>query len=110
MRMHTFPVLTILAVLAAAVPATAADTSSLSAFVQSCRQDTNGCRTFTLNAITAARSAKYGCIPSDIANDWAADKLLNWLRGTASVNPKYEKEPLADLVWTGVDEIWPCQK
>ena len=110
MRLQFFPALAVAAVLFSAVPATATDNSSLSAFVHSCAQDTNGCRTFTLNAILSARSAKYGCIPAELSNDEAAEKLLNWLKGTASANPKYEKEALSDLVWTGVDEIWPCKK
>ena len=110
MRLHLFPALTVAATFLSAAPASAIDTSSLSAFTASCRQDNTPCRTMTLNAILSARSAKYGCIPQDVSSEGAAEKLLNWLKGTASANPKYEKEALSDLFWTGVDEIWPCKK
>ena len=109
MRLHIFPVLALTAAVLAVVPATATDTSSLIAFVQSCKDDSKGCHSIALNAIMSARNAKYGCIPKDLDNETAADKLLYWLKGTASGNPKYEKDALSDLFWTGVDEIWPCK-
>ena len=103
--------LSALAVAAAlcAGPAAATDTSSLGAFVKSCASDAKGCHLMTLNAIQSAKNAKYGCIPADASDERAADKLLDWLRA-ANGNPKYASEPLADLMWTGVDEIWPCKK
>lgn len=105
--MRIIPVLA-LAVLTAA-PALATDTSSLGAFVQSCSSDSKGCHSMTLNAIHSARNSNYGCIPKDLSHDDAADRLLDWLKG-ANSNPKYQKEALTDLMWTGIDEIWPCAK
>jgi glycosyltransferase involved in cell wall biosynthesis len=110
MRLHFIPVLMLTAAFMAGVPAVATDTSSLNAFVVSCKEDAKGCHTLTLNAILSARAAKYGCIPKDLDNDAAADKLLTWLKETANPNPKYQKDALSDLFWTGVDEIWPCKK
>jgi|WetSurMetagenome_2_1015567.scaffolds.fasta_scaffold344430_1 hypothetical protein len=99
------------AVLACATgPAAATDTSSLPAFVQSCAGDAKGCHSITLNAVITARSNHYGCIPKAVSDDAAADQLLDWLKNTANSNPKYEKEALPDLMWTGIDEIWPCHK
>ncbi len=109
MRLHFFPALALTAAAMAGVPAAATDTSSLSAFVQSCAGDTKGCQAITLNAVITARGAKYGCIPQSVADDAAAEKLLFWLKGTANGNPKYEKDALADLMWTGIDEVWPCK-
>lgn len=106
--MRLFPVLALAAM--TAVPALATDTSSLSAFVQSCAGDSKGCHSITLNAIHSARNANYGCIPADMSVDTAADKLLDWLKYTAAKDPKYKDEALTDLMWTGVDEIWPCKK
>jgi hypothetical protein len=91
-------------------PAQATDTSSLPAFVQSCAGDAKGCHSITLNAIITARSNRYGCIPKALSDDAAADQLLDWLKNTANASPKYQKEALADLVWTGIDEIWPCHR
>lgn len=102
------PAVAALAAVIAAAGAT--DTSSLSAFVASCTADAKGCHAMTLNAIISARGANYGCIPKDIDNDWAADKLLYWLKNTANANPKYAKDALPDLMWTGIDEVWPCKK
>jgi hypothetical protein len=93
-----------------AVPAAATDTSSLSAFVASCSSDAKGCHSVATSAIHSARNAKYGCIPADLSVDSAGDKLLDWLRDTAAKDPKYEKEALPDLMWTGIDHIWPCKK
>jgi hypothetical protein len=92
------------------VPAAATDTSSLDAFVKSCVGDSKGCHLMTLSAIHSARNAKYGCIPADVSDDRAADKLLDWLRDVANKDAKYAAEPLADLMWTGIDEVWPCKK
>lgn len=104
----------ILAVLAMAAamttPAAATDMSSLSAFAASCTADSKGCHSAALSAIISARNAKYGCIPAETSDDTAADKLLDWLRYTAPRDPKYANESLADLMWTGIDEIWPCKK
>jgi len=103
--------LTLLALAAlTAVPALATDTSSISAFVQSCASDPKGCQAMTRNAIYSARNANYGCIPEKLSVDDAADKLLDWLKFTAAKDPKYANEALADLMWTGVDELWPCKK
>jgi hypothetical protein len=102
------PALAALAAITAMAGAT--DTSSLSAFVTSCSTDAKGCHSMTLNAIITARGANYGCIPKDLNNDWAADKLLSWLKNTANADPKYAKDALPDLMWTGIDEVWPCKK
>ncbi len=110
MRLHVFPALALTAAVLTGVPAAATDTSSLSAFVLSCKDDAKGCHSIALNAIISARNAKYGCIPKDVDNEVAADKLLGWLKDTASTNPKYAKDALDDLMWTGVDESWPCKK
>lgn len=93
-----------------AVPAMANDTSSLAAFAQSCNSDMKGCRLVALNAVTSARSANYGCIPKETSNDTAAERLLDWIRGTAAHDPKYAKDAVSDLLWTGIDEVWPCKK
>lgn len=95
---------------ALAMPAMATDTSSLAAFVQSCSADMKGCRLVALNAVNSARSANYGCIPKDISSDSASERLLDWIRGTAAKDPKYANEALPDLMWTGIDELWPCKK
>ena len=110
MRLHFIPALALSAAVLAIVPAAATDTSSLSAFVQSCKDDAKGCHSITVNAILSARNAKYGCIPKDLDNDAAADKLLYWMKDTANGNAKYEKAEFTDLLWTGVDEVWPCKK
>lgn len=102
--------ISVLALAAMMVPASATDTSSLSAFVRSCSSDAKGCSVMTLSAIHSARSAKYGCIPADISDDDAGDKLLYWLKSTANADPKYANEALPDLMWTGIDELWPCKK
>ena len=98
------------AALLALAPASAADTSSLSAFVRSCNTDSKGCHLVVRDAINAARNAKYGCIPATLSADEAADRLLQWMKVTANADSKYEKEPFSDLMWTGVDEVWPCPK
>ncbi|GAA0583515.1 hypothetical protein [Rhizomicrobium electricum] len=95
---------------ALSVPAAATDMSSLSAFVSSCTSDSKGCHSAATSAIHSARNAKYGCIPEKISADDAGDRLLDWLRYTAAKDPKYVKESLADLMWTGIDEVWPCKK
>lgn len=110
MRMCFLSALAVTVFAAVSVPAMANDTSSLAAFVQSCKDDPKGCHSMTLSAIISARNAKYGCIPQDVTDEAAAEKLLDWLKNTANANPKYQKEALADLMWTGVDEIWPCKK
>ena len=98
------------AALLALAPASAADTSSLSAFLRGCNDDQKSCHMVLADAIRSARNAKYGCIPAALSADDAADQLLRWMKVTASANPKYEKEAFADLLWTGVDEVWPCRK
>jgi hypothetical protein len=92
------------------LPAAATDTSSIGAFAESCSSDMNGCRSIVLGAVISARNAHYGCIPRDVSDKEATEKLLEWLRDTAAKNPKYADEPLADLMWTGVDHLWPCRK
>jgi len=94
----------------AASPAQATDTSSLSAFVQSCKGDAKGCHSMVFDVIAAARNNHYGCIPPALSTDAAADQLLDWLKDAADKNPKFEKERLVDVMWTGVDEAWPCHK
>jgi hypothetical protein len=94
----------------AADPAAATDTSSLPAFVQSCTFDAKGCHSMALGAVITAHSNNYGCIPKAVGDDMAADQLLDWLKNTANANPKYQKEALSDLMWTGIDEIWPCHR
>lgn len=106
--MRIIPVLMLAAM--TAVPALATDTSSLSGFVKSCASDNKACHSMTLNAIHSARNANYGCIPAQMDPDSAADKLLDWLKYKANENPKYKDDALADLMWTGIDEIWPCKK
>jgi hypothetical protein len=110
MNTRVLSLLALSAAVLACAPALATDTSSLPAFVQSCASDAKGCHSITLSAITSARSNNYGCIPQTVNNDAAADQLLDWLKNTANGKPKYEKEPLPDLMWTGVDELWPCHK
>jgi len=110
MRLQFFTALALTAAVMAGGAAAETDTSSLKAFVQSCKDDAKACQAITLSAIISARNAKYGCIPKDLANEAASEKLFEWLKGPASSNPKYEAEPLSDLFWTGVDEIWPCKK
>jgi|GEM_PF-1240811 len=110
MRKCFLSALAVSVVALACIPAMANDTSSLAAFVQSCKDDAKGCHSMTLGAIISARNAKYGCIPRDLSDEKAAEKLLDWLKDTANPNPKYQKEALVDLMWTGVDELWPCKK
>lgn len=108
MRVGLFSALALIA--AVGVPASATtDTSSLAAFVRSCASDSRGCHSLTLNAVLSARSANYGCIPAALGNDTAADRLLDWLKGTANDDPRFRDQPLADLMWTGIDELWPCR-
>ncbi len=108
MIMRLVPALAALATIIAAAGAT--NTTSLSAFVASCSSDTNGCRSITLSAVTSARGANYGCIPKDLSDETAASRLLDWLKYTANANPKYANDALPDLMWTGIDEVWPCKK
>lgn len=103
-------ILAALAMAATMVPAAATDTSSLSAFLASCSTDSKGCHSVVTSAIHSARNAKYGCIPADLSVEDAGNKLLDWLRDTAAKDPKNAKEALPDLMWTGIDEIWPCKK
>lgn len=113
MRKCVLPALAVLSAVMMASPAQAVDTSSLGAFVASCsanKDDAKLCLAMTSNAILSAKNAKYGCVPADLGDDKAADKLLDWLKTTANANPKYQKEALSDLFWTGIDEIWPCKK
>jgi hypothetical protein len=102
--------LAVLAAILAPTPAYAVDTSSIGGFVSSCRDDQKGCHALVLNAVLSARNAKYGCIPADLDNDSAADKVLGWLKATAANDAKYAKDALPDLMWTGIDETWPCKK
>lgn len=100
------------ALLAAAImggPASATETSSLSAFVASCPTDLKGCKGLTHDLITSAKNAKYGCVPAALSADDAGEQLLDWLKGPARANPKYEKMSLEDVMWEGVDTLWPCK-
>ena len=91
------------------MPASATDTSSLSAFLSTCSSDTKGCKAFTHDAVASAKSAHYGCVPHALSADDAGDQLLAWLKGPASANPKFEKMSLEDVMWEGVDALWPCK-
>lgn len=110
MMTRILPAVVIGAAVLAFAPASAADISSLSAFLHSCSDDAKACHIVLADAVRSARSAKYGCIPATLSADDAADQLLHWMKATASADAKYEKEPFADLLWTGVDEVWPCKK
>jgi hypothetical protein len=90
-------------------PAAATDTSSLSAFLASCSSDSKGCQTFTQDLVTSARNAHYGCIPKALGTEDAGGELLAWLKGPASANAKYQKMSLEDVMWDGVDSLWPCK-
>lgn len=104
--------LSVLAVAAAVMmPAPAAtDTSSLKAYLKSCQTDSKGCHSVTLSAVISARSASYGCIPKDVSDETASNKVLDWLKDKAADDPKYQSETLPDLMWTAIDEVWPCKK
>lgn len=110
MRLRMMAALAATAVSVVLFPAQAVDMSSLPAFVQSCKDDVKACRVVAINAVQSARNARYGCIPAELSNDDAGDKLWGWLKDTANADPKLQKEPLSDLMWTGIDEIWPCKK
>ncbi len=100
-------------ILAAAVlptPAFATDTSTLPAFLASCSSDQKGCKNFTHDLIVSAQNAKYGCLPQKLDANEGGDQLMAWLKGPASANPKYEKMSLEDVMWEGVDTVWPCKK
>jgi len=109
MRAFILPALALAAAIAAG-PASATDTSSLSAFLSSCSPDMKGCKSIVFDLITAAKTNHYGCIPHDLSADRAADMELDWLKNTAGGNPKYEKMNLQDVMWDGVDELWPCHR
>lgn len=94
---------------AVALPASATDTSSLSAFLATCSSDTKGCKAFTHDAVMSARNANYGCVPRALSTEDAGGQLLDWLKGPASSNPKLEKMSLDDVMWEGVDALWPCK-
>lgn len=94
---------------AAMMPAQATDTSSLSAFLSTCSSDTKGCKAFTHDLIASAKNANYGCVPRSMSADDAGAQLLEWLKGPASSNPKYAKMSLEDVMWEGVDALWPCK-
>ncbi len=98
------------AMTAAAAAAGATNTKSLNAFVTSCSTDAGGCRSITLSAVKSARSAEYGCIPKEVSDNDAAAKLFDWLKNTANGDQKYANDALPDLMWTGIDEVWPCKK
>jgi len=110
MTTRILAVVAIGAALLALAPASAADTSSLSAFVRSCNTDAKGCRLLARDAIGTARNAKYGCIPEALSVEEAGNKLLDWLRAANNAAPKYAKDQFTDLLWTGIDEVWPCPK
>ena len=97
------------AALMAGVPARAADTSSLSAFLSSCSQEAKGCRGYAFDLITSARANHYGCIPRDVSTDEAAAREVEWLENARS-NSKYQNMPVTDVMWDGVDALWPCHR
>jgi hypothetical protein len=57
----------------------------------------------------AAPALGYGCVPRALSADDAGEQLLDWLKGPARSNPKYEKMSLDDVLWEGVDALWPCK-
>lgn len=85
------------------------DVSSLAAFVRSCSTDSAACHAAVLSAVISARSANYGCIPKEVGNKSAESDVLDWLKA-ADGNPKYADQPVDDLMWTAIDERWPCPK
>jgi hypothetical protein len=89
--------------------ASAADRSSLAAFVRSCQTDTKGCHNFTHDIVAAAQNANYACIPKDLSADDAGDQVLTWMKETANRDSKYADMPLEDVVWAGVDALWACK-
>ncbi|HUO98565.1 MAG TPA: hypothetical protein VMU01_07840 [Rhizomicrobium sp.] len=98
----------VIAVFLLAAPAFATDTSSLSAFLNSCQYDTKVCRDFARTIVLTARSQNYGCIPPSLSADDAAQALFLWMRGPASADPRFLKTSLEDTLWSGIDELWPC--
>lgn len=92
-----------------AMPVSATDTSSLSAFLSTCSSDAKGCKAFTHDAVMSAKNANYGCVPRALSTEDAGGQLLDWLKGPASGNPKFEKMSLDDVMWEGVDALWPCK-
>jgi len=94
----------------AAVPASATDTSSLSAYLASFSGESRDCKSIPHDVVLAAKNAGYGCIPKTLSADDAASDLYGWLKGPASANPKYEKMGLEDVMWDGVDALWPCHR
>jgi hypothetical protein len=112
MSRHYFSTLAFAAALLAGAtgPAAAVDTSSLSAFLASCPSDAKGCQSMTYNFVATAKDNNYGCIPRNLSADKAADQELDWLKNTARGNPKYEKMDFTDVMWAGIDELWPCHK
>jgi hypothetical protein len=87
-----------------------ANADPLSNFLDSCRGDSQSCRTVTLNIVTAAKNNHYDCIPSGLSPERAADRELAWLEDAAQNNPKFKKMDLQDVLWSGVDHLWPCNK
>ena len=90
-----------------AVPASAAS-GSLGDFLQRCSLDSTTCKSFAVDIVTAAKQNHYDCIPQSLATDEAADRELDWLKDTASADPKYRSMDLTDVMWSGVDHLWPC--
>lgn len=90
--------------------ASAADTHSVSNFLNNCDGNAIACKETTLNVVTAAKDNHYGCIPHRLSEDRAAQQELDWLRYTARGNPKYEKMDLQDVLWSGVKQLWPCRQ
>jgi hypothetical protein len=94
---------------ATTVPATAAaDTRSLAGFVSSCATDSRACHDVVSSAVISARSANYGCIPQALSSQDASNQLLDWMKGTANSDPQYRDQSLPDVMWSGIDVIWPC--
>jgi len=91
-------------------PAVATDTSSLSAFLAGCSTDTKSCHSFAEQGASSAKSANYGCIPASLSAEEAGNQLLDWMKGPASADPKYKTMSLEDVMWDGVDALWPCHK
>ncbi|MDE1987750.1 MAG: hypothetical protein KGL29_07220 [Alphaproteobacteria bacterium] len=96
--------------MSASGPASATDLSSLSGFLSSCQTDTRQCEAIVSDIVLAARSNHYACMPRDLSTDEAINKEMWWLQTSAKNNPQFAKMDLQDVLWTGVSDLWPCNK
>ena len=98
------------AMVMAGTPALALDTSSLSAFVQNCAKESRPCHAFINDGVRGAKNSNYGCIPPELSVEDAGNQLLDWMKGPARDNDKYRTMSAEDVMWEGVDALWPCPK